>query len=64
MQDGMKQGDGMSLSMSCGHPNVQPNEQCPLCGKIVRDQQTISGSEVGKLEDVLGDLNLMLGEKG
>jgi predicted NBD/HSP70 family sugar kinase len=53
MQDGMKQHDDLAMSLECGHPNVQPNETCPLCGKVVREKQTISASEVGSLDEML-----------
>jgi hypothetical protein len=33
MKDIMAQRDGVALSLECGHPNVQPGETCPLCGK-------------------------------
>jgi hypothetical protein len=63
MRDGFTIGDGLAAELACGHPNVRPNEECPLCGKIVREQQTISAGEVGSVEEILGDLNAAMGEK-
>lgn len=56
MQDKMKMGDGFTIGLECGHPNVQPGEVCPLCGKATREQIEIAASEVGAVEEVLGDL--------
>jgi hypothetical protein len=57
MKDRMTQGDAVSISMECGHPNVQPNETCPLCGKVVREKQTIGASDVGSLDELLSEMN-------
>jgi hypothetical protein len=40
MQDKMQQGDGVTINLQCGHPNVAHGEQCPLCKCYVMSPKT------------------------
>jgi hypothetical protein len=52
----MDMGDGFQMGLECGHPNVAPGEQCPLCGVRTKEQIEIAANDVGAVEDVLGKL--------
>lgn len=44
--DGMKQGDGMSFSLDCAHPNGVPGQRCQNCGKWIPLQEENKENEV------------------
>lgn len=52
MKDGMKQADGASVELACGHPGVKAGDVCPLCGMNLPLEETQNGDSPQRSEGV------------